>query len=308
MLDTHPDLAIPGESHFIPARWKARRRYTNNGVFDVRRLADDIQRTSHVRQWQLPPDAVRVRVEDLLERDVPAPSFPEIVEAVFLAYADHTGKARWGDKTPIYVLYMSLLASLFPMARFVHVVRDGRDVALSYLSVPWGPSTIWQAARKWRRDVSAGLRAGADLGPARYTQILYTDLVTSAEPTLRGVCEFASLPYDDRMLDYHHDAQDRIQSRPERTRYHASVARPPTKGLRDWRTQMTEGDVQAFETTAGDLLNKLGFERRHPTSSLPLRAEAAARVSALDLKATASEAKKFGLRALGRPVASIRPD
>lgn len=308
MLDSHPALAIPGESHFIPALWRSRRRYRSNGALDARRLAGDVMRTPHFRQWELPEERVRRRIDALGHRGFPSPGFPDVIEAVFMGYADHHGKTRWGDKTPIYVLSIPLLAGLFPGARFVHVVRDGRDVALSYLSVPWGPKTIWQAARKWRRDVMAGIRAGGDLGPDRYLELRYAELVDSPAIVLQRICGFASLPFSEAMLSYHRDAEVRIQSRPERTVFHTSVTKPVTGGLRDWRTQMPDPQVRAFEAVAGDLLGRLGFERRHPRPSTRLRAEGAIRVGALDVFAAGSDAKKLILRAAGRPPARIGTD
>jgi hypothetical protein len=305
MLDSHPHLAIPGESHFIPALWKSRRRYLSRDALDVRRLASDIMKTPHVRQWELPQDAVWSRLEGLGRQGFPPRDFPAVVEAFFLAYADHHGKTRWGDKTPIYVLSIPLIATLYPDARFVHVIRDGRDVALSYLAVPWGPRGIWAAARKWRRDVSTGRGHGEALPVGRYTEVRYADLVDDPERTLRDICRFADLPFDGTMLDYHRDSGQRIQSRPERTRYHASVTKPPVGGLRDWRTQMSDRDIQAFETVAGDLLHELGFETQSPTIPLRLRAEGAIRVLGMELLAAGSEAKKAILRASGRPPARI---
>lgn len=300
MLDSHPALAIPGESHFIPAMWRNRRRYRTGAALNARSLAADIMRTPHFRQWEIPDAKVWRRIDALERPGFPPPGFPAVVEAVFMAYADHHGKARWGDKTPIYVLSIPLLARLFPSALFVHIIRDGRDVALSYLSVPWGPGTIWQAARKWRRDVSAGCRAGRDLGPGRYLEVRYADLIASPRDVLERICGFASLPYDDAMLEYHRDAGARIQSKPDRTRFHASVTRPPTGGLRNWRAQMPDAHVQAFEAVAGNLLGELGFDRRYPDVPLAIRAEGLVRVQALELLALGSDAKKTVIRAVTR--------
>ena len=66
------------------------------------------------------------------------------------------GKARWGDKTPRYVESIPFISGLFPDARFVHLVRDGRDVALSYANVPFGPKTVARAASLWAKRVRKG--------------------------------------------------------------------------------------------------------------------------------------------------------
>lgn len=273
MLDSHPDLAIPGESHFIPGLWRERTRFRANGGVDARRLASEAMRRSQFRRWGVPEAAVWRRIEAL-----ETPTFGEVVAALFLAYADEHGKPRWGDKTPPYVRSIPLLARLFPGSRFVHIIRDGRDVAMSFLSFSWGPSTIWSVASKWATDVRAGRSGGAEVGPGRYLEIRYEQLVAAPRHVLAEVCAFAALPFDERMLAYHQDAAGRLQARPERARQHLAATAPPTAGLRDWRSQMDARDVRAFEAVAGDTLSDLGYARRYPTISIGRRAEAFARV------------------------------
>jgi len=301
MLDANPALAIPGESHFIPPLWRARRRYERDGAFDEALLAEDLLRVPHVRAWGVPESVMRAYLGNAA-----GGSFADIVSAAFDAYAAHHGKVRWGDKTPIYVLDMPLLADLFPDARFVHLIRDGRDVTLSYLSVSWGPRSVWEAARKWRRDVTAGRLHGQELGKARYLELRYEDLVADPRTWLETVCAFADLAFDERMLEHNKDWRDRVQAPPGGAeRWHRSVAKPVTEGLRDWRTQMAERDVRAFETIAGRLLTDLGYERRFPRIGLARRAGAGLRVGWMESVAAGSRAKKAFNRARGRAPAKI---
>ena len=96
----------------------------------------------------------------------------EAIGAVFAAYAAERGKARWGDKTPLYMQYLPLLERLFPDARFVHLIRDGRDAALSFLSVPagimtegWGhPRDAAGFACQWATEVRAARELGRRVG------------------------------------------------------------------------------------------------------------------------------------------------
>ncbi|MDP8959746.1 MAG: sulfotransferase, partial [Actinomycetota bacterium] len=186
----------------------------------------------------------------------------------------------------------------FPEAKFIHVIRDGRDVALSYLWVAWGPRTLWEAARKWRRDVSAGRRHGASLGPERYLEVRYERLVAEPRRVLELVCDFAGLSFDERMLAFHTHA--RLQGRPEWRGFHASVTKPVTGGLRDWSTQMPEQQVLAFEAVAGGLLEELGYPRRHEGIPLPWRAGARVRMGVLALKVLGSRAEEALLQAAKR--------
>jgi hypothetical protein len=273
MLDAHPELAIPGETHFLITLWDQRSRFESNGRLDAEALVRRAMSSHQFRYWETPEDAVLRRVAAL----PPDAAFADAIGCMYMAYADEHGKRRWGDKTPQYVRSMPLLSDIFQGSRFVHVIRDGRDVALSYLSLRWGPPNVWRAAQIWRQDVSAGRRAGAALGSGRYHEVRYERLVAEPEATLREVCSFLGLAFDAAMLEYHRAGDERLASRPDRASHHGSSTMPVTQGLRDWRTQMPAGQVRAFESVAGPLLMELGYERRFPRISLARRASAAVR-------------------------------
>jgi hypothetical protein len=88
--------------------------------------------------------------------------------------------------------------------------------------------------------------------------VRYEDLVADVEPVLRRICEFAGLEYEPQLVNYAGNVD--VSAKP----HQQSLKRPPTRGLRDWRTQMTQADVAAFEHVAGDLLQGLGYETSHP--------------------------------------------
>jgi hypothetical protein len=274
MLDAHSDLAIPGETHFLIALWDRRRQFeTAGGRLDAEALARSAMSSHQFRYWEVPDDAVLQRVRVL----PPDAGFADTVGALYMAYADERGKRRWGDKTPQYVRSIPLLARIFDGSRFIHVIRDGRDVALSYLSLRWGPPNVWRAARIWRDDVAAGRQAGTALGPSRYLEVRYERLVAEPEATLRDVCAFLELPFEQGMLEYHLVGGERLGARPDRADHHGSSIRPPTKGMRDWRGEMPAERIRAFESVAGATLADLGYERRYPRISLVRRSYAAVR-------------------------------
>lgn len=252
MLDAHPLLAIPGESHFIPSAYEASRR--NPGAAG---LADMIQRSEHVQRWALDPALLQARLDQADPSDVRA-----VIEAFYLVYADMHAAKRWGDKTPKYVLHLPLLIELFPDARFIHLIRDGRSVGLSYLELGRYPRTLEEAALRWVRWVNAGREAGRAMGP-RYTEVSYERLVSDPAATLVSLCGFVGLPFNDRMLRYHETAEERLEAG-SMTIHQQGVKNAPTEGLRDWRVQMRPEQVRRFEAIAGDTLTELGYERWYP--------------------------------------------
>jgi hypothetical protein len=250
MLDRSAELAVPDESYFVP-QLAARHR----GPVDRERFLDDVARLGTLREWGLTVAEIAPFVR---EGSTPG----EAIGAIFEAYAAAQGKVRWGDKTPLYMQHLPLLERLFPSAVFVHLVRDGRDAALSFLDVPdgimtegWGhPHDAAGFACLWRTEIVSARSLGRRVGPGRYLELRYEDLVADPRKSLGGICAFAGLAYDDAMLDY----VGRTES--ARKPHQQRLNQPPTPGVRDWRTALAPGEAERFEAVAGDVLAALGYE------------------------------------------------
>jgi hypothetical protein len=260
MLDRNPALAVPDESYFIPTLV---RRHGDRPDPDA--FVDDLRRLRTLREWEIEPHEVRERLHAGV-------SLGEAVSAIYEAYAAKRGKERWGDKTPMYMQHLRLLERLFPAARFVHLIRDGRDAALSFLGMPEGVATqTWAYPRspagfacQWRDEVEAARSLGRRVGN-RYLEVRYEALVNDAETELRRICDFAELPWDARVLDYAGTVD--LSGKP----HQQSLARPPTPGLRDWRRELAARDREQFEAIAGDLLADLGYEESGPHGGVQAR-------------------------------------
>ena len=126
-------------------------------------------------------------------------------DSVHTDYARRRGKQRWADKTPRYALTLDFIDELFPDALIVHALRDGRDVVASHRD-RWGYFSAVRAVEKWPRYVRTVRAKGAAVGPARYHEIRYEELVHRPEATLRGRLDFLGEPGDDAVL--HHDELD----------------------------------------------------------------------------------------------------
>lgn len=266
MMDSHPSLAVPPESHFIPSIWKRRTEYLSDEGLDVARLVRDISSHPRVQEWNLREDKLQSRICSLHQ-----PSFADVVEAFFISYADCVGKPRWGDKTPHYVRHVELIGSLFPQSKFIHVVRDGRDVALSFLDVNWGPTTVHEAAEYWRKRIVAGFSAGGHLTSQRLRTVRYEDLLDDPEVTLSGVCRFIGTDYDYNMLRFNEKSTSSIPR--HRQGWHSNLTGPLARGLRDWRREMSHRNIATFERIAGRELSLLGYplvtRNRPPRNRIP---------------------------------------
>jgi hypothetical protein len=215
----------------------------------------------------LPTEDVKIALDDGPR------TYPDAIRRVYSLYASHHGKKLYGDKTPSYILHVSYLAQMFPEGLFIHVIRDGRNGALSYLKEEFGPSTIGEAAIWWKRMVVAGRTAGQQLDERRYREVRYESLVEEPEATLRDLCEFIDVSFDEAMLRYY-DRPDILSRFGIRASAHQNVHRAPTANIRDWREEMSREDVALFEAIAGDLLSELGYERAMIKVPLSAKVEA----------------------------------
>jgi hypothetical protein len=265
MLDAHPQLAIPPETHFIPELIKASRGWRASPdralrvIISSRRSGD----------FDLDFDALLTRFRAL----DPFRS-TGVLRAFYELYAETQGKPRWGEKTPVYVTAMDPIAQALPEAHFVHLIRDGRDVALSRARRALRePAPTERTARTWRDRILEARRQGERV--PHYLEIRYEDLILDTEPTLRRVIDFIELPWDHAMLDYYERSSERLRevardlptrdgrTRPaeERLAAHALTREPPrSERVYAWREQMSETDREAFEREAGELLAELGYE------------------------------------------------
>jgi hypothetical protein len=252
MLDRHSQLAVPDESYFVPQLADRHLRRVDPDEF-----VDDLRRLNTLTEWEVPLDRVRARLREGMP-------IGAAIGTVYAVYAEERGKPRWGDKTPMYMQNLRLLERLFPDALFVHLIRDGRDAALSFLEMPRGivtetwmhPRTPADFASQWRTEVAAARRLGRRVG-SRYLEVRYEELVGGVDAVLRRICQFAQLEYEPALADYAGNVD--VSAKP----HQQSLKQPPIAGLRDWRKQMSPADATAFEHVAGDLLRDLGYETSH---------------------------------------------
>lgn len=268
-LDSHAELAIPAESWFLPdlvQRFPLDRRLSETEQREA--LACVMRHERWVHDWHSTPETYR----SLLSTDTPR-TLAQLVDAIFRIETAASGAQRWGDKTPEYVLHVDALASLFPGARFVHIVRDGRDVCQSLLRVGWSDRgrTPYQVARYWHKAVHAGHCAAERLGPARFHQLSYEDLVLETRATLERLCAFAGLEFDPKMLQAHERAEAIITPRERAKSVHPKLARMPRpQDVGRWKR---EGSRWTLALCWGWLpwgLERYGYETPRPPTPVVL--------------------------------------
>jgi Sulfotransferase family len=265
IVNAHPAIAITRETHFVP-RWYVRRRGLTPDGHVTPKLLEHLAGYHRFRRFGLP-------LEDLerLARTEPPVTYAQFLTAFYDLHGQKEGKPLVGDKTGEYSRWLPTLHGLWPDARFIHLIRDGRDVCLSVLSwreepgasrfSTWSSDRVSTCALWWMRNVALAQEAGASLGDL-YHEVRYEELVNQPERVCKEICAFLDLPYDDSMLRFH---EGRTRIEPGLTAKQAWL--PITPGLRDWATQMPDADVERFEAAVGEFLDELGYPRRFPELS-----------------------------------------
>lgn len=243
-LDCHPNIACGPESRVTPmiARMSSETEMYCGGVLS--------------RHYGCEPGDIRL-------------AFQELTLAMLERYRVNTNKVRLAEKTPANALYFLQLRRLFPDSPFIHVIRDGRDVVSSLLSMEWRDSSgrpleITQdaasAAKTWVAHIEAA-RGAAASAPHLFYELRYEDIVCRQRETLRGLFDYIGEPWSDQVLRFYESGslfsgqQESSASQVSRPLYRNSIGR--------WRSALTARQKQAVKREANDFLVALGYSNGH---------------------------------------------
>lgn len=205
---------------------------------------------------------ITAQVVDELGTDVSA--FDErciVIDRIGEHRRRQTGRDRWGIKIQRQIHRVDDFARRWPLAHFVHVIRDGRDVAASNLTLlaqgkDWAYKDIPEAASGWLGVVE---RPNTVAPPGRYLEIRYEDLVGDARATLERVVEFLGIRWDDALLR-HAELPHTLHSNPwEHPSAEATAQALSNAKVGRHRTELTAEQTAEFERLAGHELRRLGY-------------------------------------------------
>jgi hypothetical protein len=262
MLDSHPAIAVPDETKIVDTFLPLLPAYGDlREPARLRRLVEDILGWRWVRRLPDPPNA------DAVLPRVARPDLGAVFAAVLDAWAAGQGKARWGEKTPSNLYFWPQIAVWFPDAAVVHILRDGRDVAVSQIRAPFGPKTIPAAARRWVYFVGAIRALRERMAPDRYVEVRYEDLLAEPEATMATVLRILGEPFAPAMLDFHRGARP-VGTDPVNDR---NIQRPlQAANSGKWHGALTVRELEVLESLAGPMLDACGYQRA--TNARPMSA------------------------------------
>ncbi|MGE0557835.1 MAG: sulfotransferase [Burkholderiales bacterium] len=264
ILDTHPNIAVPPPGWLFDLVYPYLYSYGDlSSDANFLALAEDILATPTVQKWPLSVTAAEL-VAAAGEK-----SFAGLYAALHMAYAKPGNKRRWGEKTPRNAFWIDEIHALFPDARFIHIVRDGRDMAIDISDSILLPYSVYSGANLWQRYVLAIRDSMSRLPGSCFIEIRYEDLCADPEATIRNLCGFMGEDFDRAML-----APNRTRSAEQWSSHplHAKTSEPiSTKYCEMYRTRLPRPDVEALEALIGDTLKLFGYPVSGKRTPIPER-------------------------------------
>lgn len=263
MIGGHSLCVCVPETQFIEHLFQ-RGDFDEKAVDPQAALASIVSHERYRLLWNLPFDPQTVGPGEL------GSTYAEVLSWLVGAYSRHLGKPSatlWVDHTPCNFKRGLTLRRMFPEARFIHVVRDGRGVAASVLPLDWGPNDMVRAADFWMARCAVGLAAELELGPDRVLRVRYEDLLTSPDTTLNRIASFAGLDYEAAMAQGTGHWPSRYNQR-----QHRLVGQPPDQSrAENWRRTLSQRQIEIFESVAGEFLETMGYGAEYGIRARPAR-------------------------------------
>jgi hypothetical protein len=195
----------------------------------------------------------------------------DFLRIVMQEIANKQGVGRWAECTPEHLLNMEQIKREIPDALFIHIIRDGRDVALSYAKQGWSYPLPWDrhdrqgvAGLYWEWIVRKGREQGRRLGKA-YQEVRFEELITNPQQTLSQIGSFI-----DHDLDYERIQRAGIGSVSQPNSSFTGESEGTFNPVARWKTKMTAQEIASLEQLIGDALADLGYtlasDTKHRTS------------------------------------------
>ena len=268
-LTSHSAVSIPPESPFIIQLLRKYRSIKSFSSADLQQFHQDLlpPPVDLSGRWDLDVDELQRQI-----CEIPNSDYGTVCSHIYAHYAAtfDTNATIWGDKNNPYHRHVFALKNLYPKARFIHIVRDGRAILGSYLDLSTRLSSQAQsrprlltdpikAAANWCHSVTTVEKQLLGVPKNQRIFIRYEDLVSNFEEEMVRICKFLNLEYESDMLRF-----DKIDSnRTESSNYDEWKWRTKeqltSSRISAWRDQISERDHGIYNAIAGNTLRKLGY-------------------------------------------------
>jgi hypothetical protein len=271
MLAQHSQIGLPPECGFI--QWW-HNKYSDWNAADaaseerISEFVEDVHTSKKIETWKLNFEELK----RLIQREAPA-RYSDLCMCVVKQFSAQSGKipTYLGDKNNYYVHHLELIRSLYPNAKFLAVMRDGRDVACSYRKIktlettsPYKPKLPYEVsdiANDWKQNNRKVQQFVADVGADQALWIRYEDILKNPEQKMREVCHFLALEFEVDMIEYYSSTSPHQKVPKKMLDWKMKTLRKPdAANVNKYKSRLTTEQIQTFEDIAGELLTEFGYE------------------------------------------------
>ncbi len=268
MLHQLPEVSAPHPPHILHNFLPHLEKYGNTHLH-IEELAADVAKW--VQLNPVPWEKGEISMESIVKR-IKQPTLQGVFQAVYEIRAAAEGASIWCCKSMQNVHYYTLLEKLDTPPLYLHLYRDGRDVALSFQKALVGPKHIYQLAQKWKADQEAALAIQKVVPPQRFMAIRYEDLIQKPKTVLSKICSVLNISFRENSMAYF-QSEETLNTAISGEMW-SNVKKPViADNYNKFQKELSEDEIRLFELIAGNMLETLGYARCYPNTQWQLSAE-----------------------------------
>ena len=270
MLNSHSKICATPECGFLHWWYKKYADWDKTCVSNNRlnEYISDLKSSKRIEDWNMDYDKLKEKI--IKERP---DNYAMLGELVYIFYAEQKGKYPnvIADKNNYYINHYNDLKVIWPDAKYILVVRDGRDVACSYLNIetlvtnsPYKPklsTDISTIAKEWSTNNQNIVSFSETLNSDQFMVIRYEDFVTESELYLSKVCGFLGLNFESNMLNYFiKNAEEQDEPLSSLDWKKKTLEKPDKDNIGKYKMELGNDSIEEFNAIASSLLLKFNYE------------------------------------------------
>ena len=251
-------IAIPPESFVIFKVYRKFHTYAHLGWRDLSRLIiAEFESQEQFRRWNTNVFPCYQEAFQLPENER---SLSRLIEIVFRQYMKDNNQTAtmWGDKTPLNTYYYNWMLKLYPHAKYIHMLRDGRDVVASLIKSELY-SDVQDACWRWTAGVKRAQKLGVQVSGENFLEIRYEDLVRNTEDEVKRLCFFLDIPFSAKMLNPQQTAKKAMKNTIAFA-HHKNLLNPiNSSSIGKWEKELDKEQKDFVFKKMGKMLKEQGY-------------------------------------------------
>ncbi|WP_299114843.1 sulfotransferase [uncultured Winogradskyella sp.] len=250
LLNSHSEIAVPEEASFLKPLLK--KKWIKDPICGekLEKMVNYLRKNEQFKLWNFDREPLLQEIENKSQVTI-----KEVMEIMYSSYASHESKSIWGDKS-LFFSKMELIFQMFPKAKFIHIVRDGRDVFNSWRKMDQSMSNPSVMALDWGLKTYLVEKSMQNIPKENLLLIRYEDLLNNPKQTLESICKFINVGFEDKMLRFHQTSNKYIG------KHHSDLIFKAidNSNIKKWERLLTSKEKRIYQIISGRYLKKYGYD------------------------------------------------